>query len=380
MALFLTGATGYVGVHVAAALLERHADDLLLLVRAGSDAEAERRLWRSFQLLEEFPAFAEQLRSRIRIVRGDLTASRFGLDASAYDRLVRSTDSIVHCAASLNRRSHRTCVNVNMRGTLEVIKLALAADADHGVRRFSYVSTVAVAGHRAHEMVTEDEAIDWNRSEYDPYARTKRFCEHMIRELLPTVPFTIVRPSIVLGDSRRPETTQFDMVRAFVFLATLPIAPLRPDDRVDIVPVNFVADAIVALHQKADTTHDTYHLTSGRESLTYRQIADAIAAERGVGRSRFAPLLEKPFGWVVNRLATARHLPGRMRGGAVLMQVFLPYLVWDTVFDNTRVVQETSLRPAPFSEYCHALFSFATRNRFRYPYREWPASATGRAV
>ena len=61
--------------------------------------------------------------------------------------------------------------------------------------------------------MTEDKSIDWDRSDYDPYARTKKFCEHMIRQLLPDVPLTIFRPSIVLGDSRHPETTQFDMVQ-----------------------------------------------------------------------------------------------------------------------------------------------------------------------
>ena len=63
------------------------------------------------------------------------------------------------------------------------------------------------------KLVTEDRSIEWERSDYDPYARTKKFCEHMVRELLPDVPLTIFRPSIVLGDSRYPETTQFDMVR-----------------------------------------------------------------------------------------------------------------------------------------------------------------------
>ncbi len=59
-----------------------------------------------------------------------------------------------------------------------------------------------MAGKRKNEVVTEDKSIDWERSDYDPYARTKKFCEHMIRQLLPEVPLTIFRPSIVLGDSR----------------------------------------------------------------------------------------------------------------------------------------------------------------------------------
>src|SRR6185295_10359484 len=126
----------------------------------------------------------------------------------------------------------------------------------HGLRRLSHVSTVAVAGHRSNEVVREDDSIDWNRSDYDPYARTKKFCEHMVNELLPDVPHTVFRPSIILGDSRYPETTQFDMVRSFVFLAGLPVLPFRPDDRIDIVPVDFVASSIVTIHQKDRPDYD----------------------------------------------------------------------------------------------------------------------------
>ncbi len=97
--------------------------------------------------------------------------------------LVAPTDSIIHCAASLNRKSEKSCLNVNLRGTLEVIQLAMRARDSHGLRRFSHVSTVAVAGQRANEVVAEDTAIDWNRSDYDPYARTKKFCEHMVRQV-----------------------------------------------------------------------------------------------------------------------------------------------------------------------------------------------------
>ncbi len=144
--------------------------------------------------------------------------------------------SILHCAASLNRKSEKQCLNVNLRGSLEMIQLARRAQDLHGLRRYSFVSTVAVAGKRQNEVVTEDASIDWARSDYDPYARTKKFAEHMVNQLLPDVAHTIFRPAIVMGDSRRPETTQFDMVQAFDTLARFPVLPLRPNDRIDIVP------------------------------------------------------------------------------------------------------------------------------------------------
>src|SRR5258708_2269064 len=211
MAIFLTGSTGYIGGYIASGLLGGSGERLNLLVRARNEAEAHQRLWQGLQLHFDFPKFHAQITSRARVFLGDLTASRFGLSDEEYRTLVDTTDSVIHCAASLNRKSEKACLNVNLRGTLEVIQLARQAQNTHGLRRFSHVSTVAVAGTRSHEVVTEDASIDWSRSDYDPYARTKKFCEHMIGQLLPDVPRTIFRPSIVLGDSRRAETTQFDI-------------------------------------------------------------------------------------------------------------------------------------------------------------------------
>ena len=102
---------------------------------------------------------------------------------------------MIHCAASLNRKSEKSCLNVNLRGTLEVIQLARRAQHYHGLRRFSHVSTVAVAGKRSNEVVKKITSIDWNRSDYDPYARTKKFCEHMVRQLLPDVPTRFFVPA-----------------------------------------------------------------------------------------------------------------------------------------------------------------------------------------
>src|ERR1700722_4992997 len=251
MAIFLTGSTGYIGAHVASILLERHTDRLNLLVRAKTEQEAMERLWHAMQLHLDFQRFHDALETRLSVFRGDLTEPYFGLNKADYTHLIGTTESVIHGAASLNRKSEKSCLNVNLRGTLEVVQLARRANEAQGLRRFSQISTVAVAGHRKNEVVGEDQAIEWDRSDYDPYARTKKFCEHMVRELLPNGPRPVFRPSIVLGDTPRPETTQFDMVRAFVFLAGLPVLPLRPTDQIDIVPVDYVADAIIALHRKA---------------------------------------------------------------------------------------------------------------------------------
>jgi thioester reductase-like protein len=377
VAIFLTGSTGYIGAHVAANLLEGHGAALNLLVRARDQGEAQGRLWRSMQLHLDFPRFYEHLQTKVRIFCGDLTAPGFGLNRDEYDRLVHTTDSVIHCAASLNRKSEKSCLNVNLRGTLEVLTLARNAEHYHGLRRFSEVSTVAVAGKRSNEVVTEDRSIEWDRSDYDPYARTKKFCEHMTRVLLPDTPKTVFRPSIVLGDSRHAETTQFDMVKAFVFLAGLHVLPFRPKDKIDIVNVDFVADAIATLHQKDQPRFDTYHLSSGTSSQTFRDLTTALAAAQQKRGPIFVPFAEKPFTGSVNFLSNRQGAVGK---GASLLKVFMPYLVWNTVFDNTRVTSELGRKPVPFSQYSFPLLKFSRENNFEYQYQPWPAAKGGTAA
>ncbi len=373
MAIFVTGSTGYLGSYLVAGLLREYRDSLNLLVRANSQQEACERLWHSLQLHFDFPEFFDHINSRVRVFRGDLTSQRFGLSEDDYHALVDTTDSIIHCAASLNRKSERQCLNVNLRGSLEVIQLARRAQDRNGLRRYSHVSTVAVAGHRRNEVVTEDAAIDWARSDYDPYARTKKFCEHMVAQLLPDVPRTIFRPAIVMGDSRRAETSQFDMVQAFDLLARLPVLPLRPHDKIDIVPADYVGKAIVTIHQKERAAYGIYHLSAGAGSQTYRDLTDSLAEAGGWRRPAYAPSFGRPFSATVNWLANRG---GAVGHGASLMKVFWPYLDWNTVFDNSRVAAELGESPAKFSSYAYPLLKFSRENKFRYPAKPWPSSAS----
>ena len=377
MAIFLTGSTGYLGSYLVAGLFTGHADRLNLLVRAKSEQEARERLWQSLQLHFTFPEFLEHLNARVRIFRGDLTGERFGLGDDEYHALVDSTDSVLHCAASLNRKSEKQCLNVNLRGSLEVIQLARRAQNHHGLRRYSHVSTVAVAGKRQNEVVTEDASIDWNRSDYDPYARTKKFCEHMVHQLLPDVTRTIFRPAIVLGDSRRAETSQFDMVQAFDTLARFPVLPLRPNDKIDIVPANYVGGAIVKIHQMEKPNYGIYHLSSGTGAQTYKELTDALAEIGGWSKPSYQAWLGGPFSKTVNWLAFKG---GPVGYGASLLKVFWPYLDWNTVFDNSRVVQEMGEAPAKFSTYAYPLLQFSRANKFKYPGKPWPADAARRVV
>jgi nucleoside-diphosphate-sugar epimerase len=246
------------------------------------------------------------------------------------------------------------------------VKLARTM-ADRGsLRRFTDVSTAAVAGKRQGEVVDEDHTVDWDKSDYDPYARTKKFAEHLAHELLPEGRVVVLRPTTVMGDARHPRCWQTDMVRAFVALADLPIVPVDPDARMDIVPGDFVGTAIAELHCKPTLAHRAYSLAAGVDSPTYRSIAAAMAPSR---RIRFQERLGGPFAWSVRAMNRMPRGPVQQLGA--VMKVFWPYITYDTVFDNRRVVTELGRAPARFEGYCAGMYTYSKSVGFENPNRPW---------
>lgn len=374
MTLFITGATGYLGSYVIDVLMQEHELKVALLTRAKDRDEGIQKLWRSMQLHWDAETFYRHL-PRIEFVPGDLTAARLGIDEPVYDRLVREVDSVLHIAASLNRNSEKACLNSNLRGTLAVVKMARdIADLGH-LDRFSHVSTVAVAGHRDSETVFEDTAIDWDRKDYDPYGRTKKFAEHMVRELLPDTTLTFLRPSMVMGDSRFRETSQFDMLRATCILADLPAIPVARNARVDVVNADWVGRAIAEIHIDPKPEHEIYHLSAGSSSPTVGELCDAVASATGGRAPLCLPQLEGPFTALMEGLAGMKKRNQLTLVGA-LFKVFMPYITYDTVFDNQRAVSAVGRAPASFSDYIGDVYSFCKEHDFEYPHVALPARKT----
>ncbi|MGH9728470.1 MAG: hypothetical protein ACRD4V_07750, partial [Candidatus Acidiferrales bacterium] len=126
------------------------------------------------------------------------------------------------------------------------------------------------------------------------------------------------------------------------------------------------------LHQKEKPGHEIYHLSSGIESETYLQLTRALAEAQGKSTPVFVPSLERSTAGMVNFFAGRFGKTGKL---ATLLKVFLPYLTWNTVFDNSRIVAEMGQKPVAFSQYCFPLLKFTRDNRFTYPYQDWPREA-----
>ena len=151
------------------------------------------------------------------------------------------------------------------------------------------------------------------------------------------------------------------MVQAFDVLVRMPVLPLRPQDKIDIVPADYVSKAIVAIHQKSEPVHGIYHLSSGTGSQTYKELTDALAEAGGWRRPAYWPWMGGTFSGAVNRLSNGK---SAVAHGASLLKVFWPYLDWNTVFDNSRVVAELGETPAKFSNYAFPSAEIQPREQF----------------
>ncbi len=360
--ILLTGATGFLGSYALAHLLQTTSVRVFALLRADSDDHAIARLWEALQAhLPDEGAFWDVVPRIVRL-RGSLHEPDLGLSARELDEVTEGADSVLHIAASLNRKSATACFNTNLRGTLHLLGVARRMLDSGGLARFTNVSTAAVAGKRTHEVVPEDEAIDWGRSDYDPYARTKKFAEELVRRTLPDDRVLTLRPSTVMGDSRHERCWITDMVRATCGLASLPVVPLDPDTRQDIVPGDWVGQGIARLHVRAEVAHRIYHLSAGQGAPTGRELSQALATS---GRPlRFAPPLRRPF------LLAMRGLDRLPRSGpqkvGAIMKVFWPYITNNVVFDNTRASAELG-PPPPFAAILPGMVRYANAVGMRNP-------------
>jgi len=338
-AIFLTGATGFLGMEVLARLLEAPECDVLALVRAPDDAAAERRLDEVLATLWDDPA---PYRDRVLAVRGDVTAPGLGLGPRR-DELAERTRAVIHCAASiafdLPLHEART---INVDGTARVLDFAVEAQAREGLERFLHVSTAYVAGR--YEGTFRERQLDTGQSFRNTYEATKWDAEQIVglaRELGPA----IARPSIVMGESDSGWTPAFNVLywplQAFA-RGLFTEVPALADARVDVVPVDYVADALVHLLGRREA--GVFNLVAGREAPTVAELVD-LAAD-WFGRPR--PALVAPV---------APERAAEQQGA-----VYVPYFDMRVTFDDARaraILAPAGIEVPPLPDYFGTLMAHA---------------------
>jgi long-chain acyl-CoA synthetase len=358
--VLLTGATGFVGMHVLARYLEQTDRHVYALVRGSSARHAERRVEQSLKLLfgERHP-YGE----RVSAVRGDLTRPGLGLGGTdERDWLAERVTEIVHAGASvsfgLDLGKSRA---INVQGTRRVLELGERCSRRGGLRRLSYVSTAYVSGE--HQGCFSEDDLDVGQTFRNSYEQSKFEAELLVREQRGRLPITVLRPSIVVGESSSGWTTSFNVlywpIRAFARGAYAAL-PARRETPVDVVPVDFVADAILALTRAREAEDATFHLTAGSSASSVGEVVELATAFF----DRPAPRLLDPslYRRVVHPLLLRLSQDERQRRALRSSEAFFPYFAGKTSFDERRArvaLRRERLSPPPLSSYFRRLVEFA---------------------
>ena len=212
-ASFLTGSTGFIGSEILRRILDREPERrVYALVRAADDREAA---WRGrevlFRLYMDDEAGTESGMRRVRWIRGDLTAAGLGLAPAARAAIAAECDELIHAAAATEWDLPLAQAEaVNVGGVRGVVDLAAEGARRGRAPRLIHVSTAFVAGRRSGVVQPED--LPGPEEPFsNTYEATKAQAERLLRERMGSVPITVVRPSIVVGDSRSGRTFNFNV-------------------------------------------------------------------------------------------------------------------------------------------------------------------------
>lgn len=251
MRYFVTGATGFIGRRLVRKLLAREGSVVHFLLRQESGAK-----------VEELLAFWDVPATRAVPVYGDLTADKLGVSAADVKKLKGQVDRVYHLAAVYDLGAdEESQVAVNVQGTRNTVAFAGAIEA----RQFHHVSSIAAAG--LYEGVFREDMFEEAENYDHPYFMTKHESEKIVRTEC-KVPWTVYRPAMVVGDSRTGEMDKVDGPYYFFKLIQRMRQLLPPwmpavgleGGRVNIVPVDFVVDALDHISHREDTQGKCYHL------------------------------------------------------------------------------------------------------------------------
>jgi long-chain acyl-CoA synthetase len=292
-------------------------------------------------------------------IAGDLTAPRLGL-GERHDQIAAGVGTVIHSAASvafdLPIEEARA---INVEGTRRVLDFAGAVP---DLQRVAYVSTAYVAGDRRGTAYEDDRETGTFRNSYE---RSKHEAEAVVRSS--TLPWTITRPSIIVGESTTGWTASFNVLygplRAFA-AGAYPVLPARRRSPVDVVPVDYVADAVAALARHPDAAGGTYHLTAGAHASSIGEIM-SMTTERF---ERPAPRLVPPRAYrrFLHPFVLRRVAPSTRR---VLerSEVYFPYFAMRVRYDDARaraLLEPMGIAAPRLEDYFERIIEFARAARW----------------
>jgi thioester reductase-like protein len=361
--VFLTGVTGFLGGELAVLLSKSpRIGRIYCLVREYDGVEPTARLRQVFDFHgDTFDA------SRVIPVFGDLKDGQLAAKLAA-DKRLEEVETVIHSAAdtSFASASKGNLDKVNIGGTLKVLKWAQALPH---LQTFVYVGTASICGaNLLGSHIHEEQSPNREAKHLVRYCYTKMRGEMLVSAAIPKEKLLIVRPSIIMGDSRDWKPRSYVILWALAAMNAIRLIPASPRANLDIIPIDYAAQAILEL-LFAKRRWTTYHISAGKASATnVEKVLDAVAGPpNGHPQVHFVKgeLLKEIKKWP-KRLRPPSELysygeylhywqtmfNGNLRVIMAGMEPYLQFIELDQTFDNSRLLADTGLSsPPPPHEY-----------------------------
>ncbi len=351
MNLFATGFPGFIARTLIPALTLGHPYDRIILLVEQRFSETAKVAAR--RLLAD---------ANVTIVAGDISAEGLGFtDPDVWKALLEEESEWWHLAAIYRLEVGRELARrVNVDGTRNILKAAAKA---RRLSRLNYVSTAYVSG-LTKGVVREDDLPEARPENFKNfYEYTKNEAEWLVRAEMSKIPTTIYRFGIVTGDSKTGATEKFDgpffTIKYYDRFGHLPL-PMIGDGQatMNMVPVDYVVDATVAISRKPETVGKCFQIVDPHP-ITTRELFERVARELG----------GKPPAWkippsIMDRLMKIRSV----RRKVAIPREAMIYINYPVTYDSTntaQALQGTGITCPPARDYIGRLVEFYKKNRHR---------------
>lgn len=367
MNIFLTGATGFLGGELLITLSQRkEVQKIYCLVRAKSDDDANKRLKHIFDLHNDF--FDTE---RIIPVVANL------VDDNLIEKLknfkgLDETNIIVHSAAntSFSKNCEDQVKKVNINGLENVL---IWAKELKNLSTFLYIGTATICGKdNKDKIIKEEESPNPLAHHLVTYTYTKMMGEMMLGKYLPEDKVLVVRPSIIMGDSKNAiprSSVILWTLAAFNYLRLIPVNPLS---KIDIIPVDYAANAITELLFVKKRSYSVYHISAGVDSATNSELCchkiESYFPDKPSHEFVNRKLSNNMRFWAKGRMEDIGDLANykshlnywdeilsersRLRILFAGLEPYFDFIELGQVFDNTRLLKDITLpKPQPAHEY-----------------------------
>lgn len=376
--IFISGATGLLGSELLRRLLAwEPASNAYVLVR-GVDDEVVKSRGESL-IKDLFPGEVARAdaRGRVKFVRGDICRPRMGIEAPLFAEIASQVTDVVHCAAEVRfDLSLDEARAINVEGTRNAFALAQQAHkANARFNAFHHVSTYGVSRPLPGSDIVLEEPPRPDAEYHNTYERTKAEAEQFLFDHAGSVPFSVYRPSIIMGESSTGWTRDFKVIYIVLRIYERGLLPagvpflVQRGGRADSVHLDYVADSLYALTRNPTRKNGKiYHIvsndpsTSGEAFAYITELMRKMVAERQ-GRN-LAPVEIREVDSLLEEAFSSGNADGEV---IAVLKDFLPYFSKSWTFDdrNTREgLAESSVRHHIGPESWPRLLDFCLRSEW----------------